>query len=81
MGYTNRPGTGIYDYWPDDTDTEFFIDTSAGSLTLPEIQRKIEEKWPGVLLDDITIVSEHICTYYGSADDTNFIVARRQSVA
>lgn len=86
MGYSTRPGTQIEDFWPDDTDTEMYIDAEFVT-TLAELQEKIAEKWPDASAANITISSEYIhthCLYYNRYDPgdyTNFIVIRRQQGA
>lgn len=78
MGYTTE--SSITNYWPDDTDTKFYI---ADSATLAEIIEKAVEKWgfdPEVTLGKIKIEAEYIHTnyltypHYDAGDWTNFIV-------
>lgn len=66
-------------FWPDDTDTEFFI---ADGESLGEIQDRILKKWPELdsdWLSRISISSEYIHTdclgydLYDSSDYTKFI--------
>lgn len=79
MGYETRPGIHghtIRTFWPDDTDTEFFL---CGTQSLTEIIELVKEKWPGIDLDDINIEPQNIHTdclgydLYDSSDYTNFI--------
>lgn len=84
MGYGIRSG-GIRTYWPDDTDTTMYIQTSdSASPTLAELLDKIQTKWPECsfenLIETITITSEKIHTdclgydLYDPMDYTDFIV-------
>jgi hypothetical protein len=85
MGYGTRPGTlghTIRTFWPDDTETEMFIDASH-STSMLELINRIEEKWPDAKLHDITISSEKIHTdclgydLYDPGDYTDFIIITR----
>jgi hypothetical protein len=87
MGYSYRPnrlGGDIQRYWPDDTDTEIYIDSSLGT-SLDAILELILEKWPNISLNDIIIESEYIHTdcigydLYDAGDWTNFILIRRRT--
>lgn len=78
MGYTTE--SSITNYWPDDTDTEFYI---ADSATLAEIIERAVDKLgfdPEVTLGKIKIEAEYIHTncltydQYDAGDWTNFIV-------
>ena len=81
MGYGTRNG-GIKTFWPDDTDTLMYLESSRG-FTMDEIQEKIEEKWPGVSASNIMFDSEYIQTdclsydLYDSRDYTDFIKIQR----
>lgn len=82
MGYSTRNNGLIKDYWPDDTDTEFYL---TGSHTIVEIVHIAREKWRGnINYEDIVIESENIhtsCLTYDchdSSDYTQFIVIRRK---
>ena len=83
MGYTTRPNTQIRDFWPDDTDTTMYIESN--SITLNDLIRKAQDKWPGIDLNDIAITSEEIHTQcigydmYDPFDYTNFIVLQIHS--
>lgn len=85
MGYgTRRGGIGgdIRTFWPDDTDTEFYLDATQ-IWTQAEIQQRIEDRWPGVSNENIVISAQHIHTdclgydLYDAGDYTMFIVIRR----
>jgi len=89
MGYGTRPGTlghTIRTFWPDDTDTEIYLDSSTRP-TLVEIQQKISEKWPDAWAANITFESQEINTdclgydLYDPSDWTNFIIIRRSNGA
>jgi hypothetical protein len=76
MGYTYRGA--IKDYWPDDTDTEFYI---AGTRSIAEIVELAKEKFgDNIDLNDVEIHSEYIHTSclgyprYDPGDYTNFTV-------
>lgn len=75
MGYGTR-NNGIRTFWPDDTEDEFYIEHSAD---LNEIMFSAEQKWPGILPNNIRIESEHIQTdclpyhRYDGSDWTNFL--------
>jgi len=78
MGRFTRSGTNITDFWPDDTDTEMYIDTSA-SLDLDWLLELLKKKWPDYQNDEIAMEAEHIHTHalgydrYDSGDYTQFI--------
>jgi hypothetical protein len=85
MGYgyrTGFPGGDIKTFWPDDTDTEMYLDAS-NSWSLSDIHAHIEEKWPGASMENIQLSSEKIHTdclgydLYDAGDYTMFIVIRR----
>ena len=76
MGYSTRNSGYIKDYWPDDTDTEFFM---TGPISLGDIYDRASEKWPGILPEELSIDSEYIHTHcltydcYDPGDYTNFL--------
>lgn len=79
MGRTTRPGTEITDFYPDDTDTEFYIDT-CWSPTLADVLDKAREKWGAdVKLEQLHVEAEYIHTscigydLYDPSDYTNFL--------
>ena len=61
MGYTTRKHSGgtIESFWPDDTDTEFYISRDA---SLAYIIERVEDLWPDADFSDIQITSEFIHT-------------------
>jgi hypothetical protein len=81
MGYSTRSGS-IRTYWPDDTDTEMYLDAEQ-IWTQAEIQARIDEKWPGASAENIVIDSRKIQTdclgydLYDPGDYTDFIIIRR----
>lgn len=81
MGYGTRSGS-IRTYWPDDTDTEMYLDAEQ-IWTQAEIQSRIDEKWPGASSENIIMSAQHIHTdclgydLYDPMDYTMFIVIRR----
>jgi hypothetical protein len=86
MGYGTRPGGGghtIRTFWPDDDENTMYIDASGG-MAIEHLMEKIDEKWPGSSLEDITISHEHINTdclgydLYDPSDYTNFFVLTRK---
>lgn len=87
MGYTTRPGTQIQDFWPDDTDTVMHIQCDSMPPTLAELMDKINEKWPGSSMENITIEARKIHTYclgydlYDPMDYTNFIIITKHEGA
>jgi hypothetical protein len=85
MGYGTRDGQlghSIRTFWPDDTDTEMYIDAGHEN-TLAELIEKINDKWPGASMSNITMSAEHIHTdclgydLYDPGDYTMFIVITR----
>jgi hypothetical protein len=74
MGYSKRGS--ITDFWPDDTDTEFYI---ARSSSIADILSAVELKWPGVSLSNINIEAENIHTecltydLHDAGDYTDFL--------
>jgi hypothetical protein len=91
MGYGIRSGGfggGIRTFWPDDTDTTMYIQTSdTASPTLFELMDKIQDKWPGTSLENITITAEKIHTdclgydLYDPMDYTDFILITKTKEA
>lgn len=88
MGYGTRSGgygTGsIRTFWPDDTDTEMYIQASdCAKPTLAELLDKINDKWPGSSLENITISAEKIHTdclgydLYDAGDYTDFLIIEK----
>lgn len=81
MGYGTRDG-GIRTFWPDDTDTEFYIMSSA---TLEDIIEQAKAKWPQADFSNITIEAEHVHTdclghdQYDGGDYTDFLCITRSS--
>lgn len=82
MGKTTRPGTSITDFWPDDTETEIYLE---GTHSLSDLMEKAKAKWSSLTLrdidlSDIEISSEYIHTHclghdcFDPNDYTNFIV-------
>lgn len=65
------------EYWPEDTDTKFYI---YKSTSLSDLLEKIQEKWPGAEMKDITIEAEYIQTdclgydLYDPGDYGNFLL-------
>jgi hypothetical protein len=85
MGYGTRPGTlghTIRTFWPDDTDTELYLDATQ-IWSLSDIHARIEDKWPGASSENILMSSEKIHTdclgydLYDPSDYTDFIIIRR----
>lgn len=85
MGYTTRKHIGgeITDFWPDDTDTKFYL---AGGASLEEIHAEITARgWSGVPFSEIQITAEHIHTHclgydlYDAGDYTTFIAIERKT--
>ena len=82
MGYGTRNNGQIKTYWPDDTDTEMYLDAEQ-IWTKAEIQSRIDEKWPGVSSENIVMSAEYIHTdcltydLYDPMDYTTFIIIRR----
>jgi len=83
MGYTTD-SRGIQNYWPDDSDSSFYI-ASDWATPLSEILETIKEKWPDTSLDDISIEAMYFHTHcigydlYDPGDYTNFLCIRRKS--
>lgn len=80
MGVSYRNNGNIKDFWPDDTDSEFYLEYGTD---LGTILRKAAEKWPNVDVRDIQVDAEYTHTscltfdLYDPSDYTNFIVVRR----
>lgn len=79
MAYGTRDGGGghfIKTFWPDDTDTLFYV---SDKESLEAIIEKVQVKWPGIDMSSITISAEHIQTdclgydRYDSMDYTDFL--------
>jgi len=91
MGYGIRSGGiggSIRTFWPDDTDTTMYIQTSYCVIpTLADLLQMIYEKWPGASLDNIEIGAEKIHTdclgydLYGAGDYTDFIIITKTNGA
>lgn len=79
MGYSTRPGTKIQDFWPDDTDTEMYIQSDSVS-SLQDLLDRAREKWPDASMGQIRITAEEIHTaclgydLYDPIDYTDFII-------
>jgi len=81
MGKTTRKGTEIVDFWPDDTETEFWIETGyyVEQLDLAGLLAKAKERWPDAKPEDVRITAHWIhtqCLYYDRydpSDYTNFL--------
>lgn len=85
MGYGTRPNTfggKIQTFWPDDTNTEFYIQAGA---QLNEILAEVSNKWPTADITKIRISADYIHTdclsydLHDSGDYTNFICVSRDS--
>lgn len=78
MGQFKRAGTEITDFWPDDSDTEIYLEDSI--TTLQDIIDKAQEKWPTMPFSEVQINPKKIhthCLYYDRydpSDHTDFIV-------
>jgi len=77
----NLRGKGeIKEFRPADTDTEFYLHTSAN---IEDILLAIKLKWPKISLGDVEISAEHIHTrcltydLYDSGDYTDFLKISR----
>jgi len=70
---------GIRSFWPDNTADKLYIPDYAGGIGGAELWKKIQEKWPGITMEELYIASEHIHTdhltydLYDSSDYTNFL--------
>jgi hypothetical protein len=74
MGYIKRPGTEIWDFTPDDTDTEMYI-MSDLYYSITELLEMARAKWSDASLDNIKIASQRIhthCIYYDLHDPTDY---------
>ena len=82
MGYGTRNNGQIKTFWPDDTDTELYLDATQ-VWSLSDIHARIEEKWPGASAENLVISGRSIhtdcLTYdcYDPMDYTDFIIIRR----
>ena len=81
MAETIRRGTEIRDFQPDDTETEFYLDSNYRSYTLQEILERAREKWgPELNFEQLTIQPKHIHTEclgfdrYDPGDYTDFLL-------
>lgn len=80
MGYTTRNNGDIRDFWPDDTDTEFYISSGTSIWHIIEM---CKERWPDTNFSDIEIAPDYIhtscLTYdsYDQSDYTNFLIISR----
>jgi hypothetical protein len=79
MGYFERFGTDITDFWPDDDETTLYL--SSGQLTMADlIQHAKEHFGDDVKIEDIEVSAEKIhthCIYYDlydASDYTDFVV-------
>lgn len=74
MGYSTRNNGQIKEFWPDDTEKEFYI---CGSASLFDIMIRSKEKWPDCYdYGKIEITPENIhtrCLTYDSYDYTDFL--------
>ena len=86
MGIKIREGTTgnkIKDFWPDDTDTEIYIEASI-CPNFVELILKANEKWPGIDPHELEVEAKYIQTQcldydrYDPMDYTNFIILRRR---
>lgn len=79
MAYSTRNNSQIKDFWPDDSDTEMYLE-SGSPRSLKELMEIAKKKWPDAMLSEIDISSEKIHTYcitydqYDPGDYTDFIV-------
>lgn len=89
MGHGTRRGNfghTIRTFWPDDTDTEMYIDASF-VVVMADLLQRIYEKWEGASLNNITITSEKIQTdclgydLYDAGDYTDFIIITKPNGA
>lgn len=80
MGYSYRNNGAITDFWPDDTEDTIYVSETFPMKLLLDI---INEKWPNINLDFVSISSENIHTscltydLHDSSDYTNFTVITR----
>jgi len=76
MGYSYRNNGQITDWWPDDTEEEFYV---AEDATLSDILNSCHERWPGFHPEKIRITPEYLhtsCLYYDlydAGDYTHFL--------
>jgi hypothetical protein len=79
IGYSTRNNGQIRDYWPDNTDTELFVE-SATAPSLEDLIALAKEKWPNSSLDNVVVSGQEIHTrcltydMYDSSDYDDFIV-------
>lgn len=80
MSYGSRNNGQIKTYWPDDTDTCFYL---TDGYTLLDIIDKVKEKWGDIDMSNIDITAERIHTdcltydLYDAGDWTNFTVVTK----
>lgn len=86
MAEGTRPGGGghtIRTFQPDDTETEFYLNSDDYNWTLDEIIQQITRKWEGATLSDVSIEAKHIHTdclgfdRYDPTDYTNFLCIKK----
>lgn len=79
-------GHGLRGFTPDDTGDKFYLEAGYSGIDLADILDKIQEKWPGLSLHDVTIEAEHIHTHclgydlYVSGDHTNYLCVSRKAI-
>lgn len=72
------------EFWPNDGENAFYI---PGESDMEDILARIEAKWPGAKMADITIEADYIQTHclgydlYDSGDYTKFILITRKVTA
>lgn len=73
MGYTYRNNGDVTDYWPDDSENEFYI---AHGTSFSVIIDACRDKWgQDINFDDISITPENIhthCLTYDSHDSGDY---------
>lgn len=83
MAYGTRNNGQIRTFWPDDTDSKFYI---AAGESMEDLMLRIKAKWPDMNLSnlgDIQITTEYIQTdclsydRYDAGDYTCFLVIER----
>ena len=89
MGHDTRPGKlghTIRTFWPDDTDTTMYLQ-STRPLSSADLLQDIYEKWPDASLENITIGTENIQTdclgydLYDAGDYTDFLIITKTNGA
>lgn len=88
MGYSTRNNGQIKTFWPDDTDTAMYIQTSPfGAPTLWVLLNRIQDKWPGASTENITIEPIELHTdclgydLYDAGDHTDFLLITKTNGA